>query len=284
MVMKYMVAPRLVPINSPGNYPCLHSSKDLMKFTLFQSWNLFSTSLTLKSKIHKTANTHRQNRTFQGGLSPAWRLYGEQLLWSGSYHKEVNNLKKTKDMLLPKQNSIKKEMAWIFIRHQPPPHNTQQGGLTKRVCFFPIFFLYQKLQCFRHILTAFHCTYNKQVRQFCYWKNIFVLDLTDTMPNSFQEHPDWSRPPNVSCDHSDGLENTLCWEQLLWFRAATCRDRSSWYWGRICLENTRDWSVLWLFDREVIILLQNADPRQLLGLAILRMVQMHMTFRCVFCR
>ena len=87
MVMKYMVVPRLVPINSPGNYPCLHSSnKDLMKFTL---WNLFLTSLTLKSKTHKTANTHRQNRTFQGGLSPAWRLYGEQLLWSGSYHKEV---------------------------------------------------------------------------------------------------------------------------------------------------------------------------------------------------
>ena len=140
MVMKYMVAPRRVPINSPGNYPCLHSSnKDLMKFTL---WNLFLTSLTLKSKIHKTANTHRQNRIFQGGLSPAWRLYGEQLLWSSSYHKEVNILKKTKDMLLPKQNSIKKEMAWIFIRHQPPPHNTQQGGLTKRVCFFPIFFLY----------------------------------------------------------------------------------------------------------------------------------------------
>ena len=167
MVMKYMVAPRRVPINSPGNYPCLHSSnKDLMKFTL---WNLFLTSLTRKSKIHKTANTHRQNRTFQGGLSPAWRLYGEQLLWSGSYHKEVNNIKKTKDVLLPKQNSIKKEMAWIFIRHQPPPHNTQQGGLTKRVCFFPIFFLYQKLQCFRHILTAFHCTYNKQVRQFWYW-------------------------------------------------------------------------------------------------------------------
>ena len=93
MVTKYTAALRLIPINSPGNYPCLHSAnEDLMKFTLFQS---FSPSLTLKSKIHKTANTHWQNRTFQGGLSPAWRLYGEQLLWSSSYHKEVNFPKKT---------------------------------------------------------------------------------------------------------------------------------------------------------------------------------------------
>ena len=145
----------------------------MFRFTLFRSKNLFSTSLTLKSKIHKTAKTNWQNRTFQGGLSPAWRLYGEQLLWSSSYHKEVNFPKKTKGMLLPKQNSIKREMVWIFIRPRPPPHNTQKGGLTKIVGFFPDIFplpfsINEKLQCFRHILTAFHCTYNKQVRHFWY--------------------------------------------------------------------------------------------------------------------
>ena len=54
MVTKYMAALRLIPINFPGNYPCLHSAnEDLMKFTLFQSWNLFSTSLTLKAKFTK---------------------------------------------------------------------------------------------------------------------------------------------------------------------------------------------------------------------------------------
>ena len=54
MVTKYTAALRLIQINSPGNYPCLHSAnEDLMKFTLFQSWNLFSTSLTLKAKFTK---------------------------------------------------------------------------------------------------------------------------------------------------------------------------------------------------------------------------------------
>ena len=95
MVMKYMAALRLIPINSPGNYPCLYSH-------YFNHEIYFQPHSHLKQKSqnreHTLAKSYFPGRSFSS-LEVVWgTAFVEQLLSQGGEFSLENYL----GMLLPK--------------------------------------------------------------------------------------------------------------------------------------------------------------------------------------